>query len=150
MSGSCLLSTLAAGVLRAGARQNAGSVFLLGTLEPIHPQGHCARAAGMGLERGQSSFFCSLLPWGPLYSPPCSLLCLVGSWLAVYEEQEEAVHCIQDFVKSTEKVTMVPSPATVPVSPDGPPSSAASLLEGCWLGREAVPSVPQGAAPPVL
>lgn len=79
--------------------------------------------------RAPSALFC------PLYSPPCSHLCLVGSWLAVYGEEEEAIHCSQNFVKSTEKVSMVPSPATVPVSRDGHPQLCCQPTGGLLAGQ---------------
>ena len=63
------------------------------------------------------------------------------------------MHCIQAFLKSTEKVTAVISLAAVPASPDGPPSSAAccQAAGGLPAGQSGSPAgLPQGPAPPVL
>jgi len=94
----------------------------------------------MGLDRGQSSCLCSLLPLDPPYSPPCSPPLLDMSWLPIYEEEEKNVGLIQAFVSSPEKVTVAIWDTAVPASADR--GSAAGLLAVCCVGRAASPRPP--------
>lgn len=61
------------------------------------------------------------------------------------------MHCIQAFLTSTKKVTAAISLPALPLSPDGPPSSAACCQApgGLPAGQSnSPPGPPQGTAPP--
>ena len=108
----------------------------------------------MGLDGGQSSFLCFLLPPDSLYSPPCSPPLLDASWLPVYEEKQATADFIRAFVSSPEKVTAAISKAAVPASADRGSAACCRAAGGVLAGQSCFSQLshtalhPQGSRPP--